>query len=69
MTDDKMENVLKKLGLFDHRARFLEEKISTDIVSYWYLQKIFLNLDQRIVMLSCSLELSVQPLVYALRKG
>ena len=45
MTDDKMENVLKKLGLFDHRARFLEQKIPTDIVSYWYLQKIFLNLD------------------------
>ena len=37
MADDKIENVLKKLGLFDHIARFLEEKIPIDIVSYWYL--------------------------------
>ena len=29
-----MEDVLKKLGLSDYRARFVEEKISTDIVCY-----------------------------------
>ena len=34
MAHDKMGNILKKLGLPDHRARFVEEKISTDIVCY-----------------------------------
>ena len=43
MADNKMNDVLKKLGLSDHRAKFVEEKISIDIVIY--LQKIFLNLD------------------------
>ena len=33
MADDKMEVLLKKLSLSGHRARFLEEKISTDVVS------------------------------------
>ena len=31
MADNKMNDVLKKLGLSDHRAKFVEEKISTDI--------------------------------------
>ena len=31
MADNKMNDVLKKLGPFDHRAKFVEEKISTDI--------------------------------------
>ena len=31
MADNKMKDVLKKLGLSDHRAKFIEEKISTDI--------------------------------------
>ena len=35
MADNKMDEVLKKLGLSNHRARFVEEMISTDIV--WYL--------------------------------
>ena len=43
VADNKMNDVLKKLGLSDHRAKFVEEKISIDIVIY--LQKIFLNLD------------------------
>ena len=34
MAHDKMGNIPKKLGLPDHRARFVEEKISTDIVCY-----------------------------------
>ena len=34
MADNKMDNFLKKLGLSDHSARFVEEKISTDIVCY-----------------------------------
>ena len=29
-----MNDVLKKLGLSDHRAKFVEEKISSDIVCY-----------------------------------
>ena len=32
MANDKMEVLLKKLSLSGHRARFLEEKISTDVV-------------------------------------
>ena len=32
MADNKMDDVLKKLGLSNHRARFVEEMISTDIV-------------------------------------
>ena len=35
MADNKTDDVLKKLGLSNHRARFVEEMISTDIV--WYL--------------------------------
>ena len=34
IADNKIDGVLKKLGLSDHRARFVEEKISTDIVCY-----------------------------------
>ena len=34
MTENKMGNVLKKLALSDHRARFVKKKISTDIVCY-----------------------------------
>ena len=34
MTDDKMDDVLKKLGLSDHRTTSFEEKMSTDIVCY-----------------------------------
>ena len=31
LADNKMNDVLKKLGPFDHIAKFVEEKISTDI--------------------------------------
>ena len=34
IADNKIDGVLKKLGPSDHRARFVEEKISTDIVCY-----------------------------------
>ena len=34
MADNKMNDVLKKLGLSHHRARLVEEKISTNIVFY-----------------------------------
>ena len=34
MAHDNMDDVLKKLDLSNHRARFVEEKISTDIVCY-----------------------------------
>ena len=34
MADNNMNNVLKKLGLSNHRAKFVEEKMSTDIVCY-----------------------------------
>ena len=34
MQDNKMNNVLKKLDLSDHRTKFVEEKILTDIVCY-----------------------------------
>ena len=43
MADDKMDHVLKNLDLSDHRARFVEEKISTDIVCYLSI-KNFLKL-------------------------
>ena len=31
MADNKMDDVLKKLGISDDRARFFEEKISTTL--------------------------------------
>ena len=34
MANNKMNDVLKKLDLSNHRAKFVEEKISTDIVCY-----------------------------------
>ena len=34
IADNKTDDILKKLGPSDHRARFVEEKISTDIVCY-----------------------------------
>ena len=34
MADNNMNDVLKKLGLSNHRAKFVEEKMSTDIVCY-----------------------------------
>ena len=44
MADNKMEEVLKKLGLSDHRARFIEKRISTDIVCHLSIED-FLKLE------------------------
>ena len=41
MADHKIDVVLKKLGLSDHRINFVEEKISTDIVCYLSLEDFF----------------------------
>ena len=38
MAHDNMDDVLKKLDLSNHRARFAEEKISTDIVCYLFIE-------------------------------
>ena len=60
-----MGKVLNKLGLSDHRVRFVEKNISTDIVCYLSIEN-FLKLgltDRNAIM---SLELNVQPSAYAL---
>ena len=49
----QISQMTKKSRLSDHRARFLEEKISTDIICHLPVE-------------DCPLELSVQPSVYAL---
>ena len=41
MADNMMNDILKKLGLSDHRARSVEEKISTDIVCYSSIEDFF----------------------------
>ena len=43
MENDKMENILKKLGLPAYRVRIVEEKILTNIVCYLSIED-FLNL-------------------------
>ena len=40
MADNKMDNNLKKLGLSDHRATFVDEKLSTDIVCYLSIEDV-----------------------------
>ena len=53
MADNKMDNFLKKLGLSDHSARFVEEKISTDIVCYLSIEDfIKLGLTDRNAIMS-----------------
>ena len=42
MADSKMNDVLKKLVLSDHRAKFVEEKISIDIVCYLSIENSLL---------------------------
>ena len=44
MEDDKMDDVLKKLCLSAHRARFIEEKILTNIICYLSVED-FLKLE------------------------
>ena len=59
MADKKMYNVLKKLGLSDRRARFFEEKISTDIVCYLSIEDFLkLGLTDRNAIMSLRIECS-----------
>ena len=63
-----MNDVLKKLGLSDHRTKFVEEKILTDIVFYLSIED-FLKLGLADRNTTCHLESNVQLSVYALHKG
>ena len=58
MTDNKMNDVLKKLGLADYRAKFVEEKISTDIVCYLFTDFLTLGLADRNAIMSLRIECS-----------
>ena len=59
MADNKMNDVLKKLGLSDHRAKFVEEKISTDIVCYLSREDFLkLGLADRNAIMSLRIECS-----------
>ena len=59
VADNKMNDVLKKLGLSDHRAKFVEEKISTDIVCYLSREDFLkLGLADRNAIMSLRIECS-----------
>ena len=59
MADDKMDDVLKKLGLSDYRARFVEGKISTDIACYLSIEEFHkLVLTDRNAIMSLRIECS-----------
>ena len=59
MADNKMDDVLKKLGLSDHRARLIEEKILTDIVCYFSIEDFLkLGLTCRNAIMSLRIECS-----------
>ena len=63
MADDKMDGVLNKLGLSDYRARFVEEKISTDIVCYLSIEDFLkLGLTGRIAIMSLRADVQPSPL-------
>ena len=51
-----MDDVLKKFGLSDHRARFVEEKISTDIVYLSIEDFLKLGLTDRNAIMSLRIE-------------
>ena len=54
-----MDDVLKKLGLSDYRARFVEEKISTDGVCYLSIEDVLkLGLTDRNAIMSLRIECS-----------
>ena len=54
-----MDDILKKLGLSDHRARFVQEKISTDIVCYLSTEDFLkLGLTDPIAIMSLRIECS-----------
>ena len=59
MADNKMNDVLKKLGLSDHRTKFVEEKILTDIVFYLSIEDFLkLGLADRNTIMSLRIECS-----------
>ena len=59
MANNKMNDVLKKLDLSDHRAKFVEEKISTDIVCYLSIEDFLkLGLADRNAIMSLRIECS-----------
>ena len=59
MPDNKMGEVLKRLGVSDHRARFVEEKISTDTVCYLSIKDFLkLGLTNRNAIMSLRIECS-----------
>ena len=59
MADNKVNDVLKKLGLSNHRARFVEEKISVDIVCYLSVEDLLkLGLADRNAIMSLRIECS-----------
>ena len=59
MADNKMDDVLKMLGPSDHRARFVEEKISTDIACYLSIEDFLkLGLSDRNAIVSLRIECS-----------
>ena len=56
---NKMDDVLKKLGLSDRRARLVEEKISTEIVCYLSIEDFLkLGLTDRSAIMSLRIECS-----------
>ena len=58
-----MDDALKKLGLSDHRAKFVEEKITANIGCYlWREDFLKLGLTDRNAIMSLSIE------CYALHK-
>ena len=59
MADNKMDNFLKKLGLSDDSARFVEEKISTDVVCYLSIEDFLkLGLTDRNAIMSLRIDCS-----------
>ena len=59
MADSKMYDVRKKLGLSHHRARFAEEKISSDMVCYLSVEDFLkLGLTDRNAIMSLRIECS-----------
>ena len=59
IADNKMDKVLNKLGLSDHRVRLVEKNISTDIVCYLSIENFLkLGLTDRNAIMSLRTECS-----------
>ena len=59
MADNKINDVLKKLGLSNHGARFVEEKISTDFFCYLSIEDFLkLGLADRNAIMSLRIKCS-----------